>query len=153
MINKFLVLLLALMAATFFSCKDDKKDGATVSDPMEQSSDTVKTVATPDTDTIETEMQRPVESIIETRLDTTLLFQTWTLDPDVPHADFVLSAKSFYVVDYDGDGDMVYALKQDHLTVFYDDYVQKGEIMSLTKDTLKIKWGAADTATYTKWKN
>jgi len=92
--------------------------------------------------------------IVKTNLNTTLLFATWTIDPDGPHADFVLSRKSFYVVDYDGNGDMAYELKGKHLKVFYPDNIQQGDILALSKDTLTIKWqGAAEISDYVRWIN
>ncbi|GJM60752.1 hypothetical protein [Persicobacter diffluens] len=60
--------------------------------------------------------------------------------PAGPHADFWFKPNEFYVVDYDGDGAMPYILKEDSLTIFYNDFIQKGVILSVSKDTLKIYW-------------
>lgn len=93
------------------------------------------------------------KNIIETKLDTTLLFRTWVSDPEGPHADFVFSRKSFYIVDYDGDGDRPYALKNNKLSIQYEDYVEEAEILYVSKDTLKIFWKGVDVPTnYTIWK-
>lgn len=99
-------------------------------------------------------IDRPSKSIVNTGIDTTLLFAFWTSDPDGPHADFVLTSKSFYVVDYDYEGDMPYFLTDKKLKIYYNDFIQEGEIISVDKDTLKIKWTDFDKAnSYVKWKN
>ncbi|NLR95064.1 hypothetical protein [Flammeovirga agarivorans] len=92
--------------------------------------------------------------IINPTVDTTELFKIWTLDPDGPHADFWLKPTEFYVVDYDGDGSMPYLLNKDSLTIFYNDFVQKGKIASVGNDTLKIYWDESERLTlYVEWKN
>lgn len=98
-------------------------------------------------------INRPKESkIIKSKVDLKLLFGIWTYDPNGPHADFELTNKSFYVVDYDGDGDMPYVLKQDTIKVYYNDYVSIGIIKSVTKDTLKMDWDKNGVVNYVKWK-
>ena len=42
-------------------------------------------------------IDRPAASTIKTDLDTKLLFDRWTTDPEGPHADFDLTSKSFFV--------------------------------------------------------
>jgi len=92
--------------------------------------------------------------IIDSKIDTSKLFNIWTLDPDGPHADFVISKNEFYIVDYDGDGDMPFILKRDSLTVFYNDFILKGRIINVTNDSLKIWWEETNSATnYVEWKN
>lgn len=99
-----------------------------------------------------TNIQRPSTSSIKTNLDTTLLFGIWTSDPDGPHADFELTGKSFYVVDYDGDGDMPYELNGKKIKIYYNDFIQEGKIISVSKDTLKIQWKDFDNIkNYVKW--
>lgn len=96
---------------------------------------------------------RPKKSVVETSLNTKLLFNTWVSDPEGPHADFVLSPKSFYVVDYDGDGDMPYILKGNKLTIYYEDVVQEVDILSVSKTNLVMKWRNIDEPiTYVVWK-
>ena len=90
--------------------------------------------------------------IIKSKFDLNLLFGIWASDPDGPHADFELTKKSFYVVDYDGDGAMPYILNYDTIKVFYEDYVRVGIIKSVTKDTLKIDWGGNGIVNCIKWK-
>ena len=98
-------------------------------------------------------IDRPSKSTIATKLDTTLLFGIWTSDPNGPHADFDLTSKSFYVVDYDGNGDMPYELIDNKLKIYYNDFIQEGKIISTGKDTLKIKWNDfEDINQYVRWK-
>ncbi len=85
-------------------------------------------------------IDRPKMSTIKTNLDTALLFGIWTSDPDGPHANFELTSKSFFVVDYDGDGDMPYELNGNKIKIYYNDFIQEGKIISVDKDTLKIQW-------------
>jgi hypothetical protein len=93
-------------------------------------------------------------AIVNPSIDTAQLFKIWTLDPSGPHADFWFKRSEFYVVDYDGDGAMPYILDGDILTVFYNDFIQKGKIISVGKNALKIHWNESDRPTeYVEWKN
>jgi len=97
-------------------------------------------------------IDRPNTSTIKTNLDTTLLFGIWTSDPEGPHADFQLTSKSFYVVDYDGDGDMPYELTDRKIKIYYNDFIQEGKVISVDKDTLKIMWKDFDYINnYVRW--
>jgi hypothetical protein len=111
----------------------------------------LNTSAIADTDQFKN-IERPTTSVVNTSLDTTLLYATWTSDPDGPHADFVFSKKSFFIVDSDGDGSMPYYLTDKKLKIFYNDFIQEGEIVYLAKDTLKIRWDQAEMDdSYVKW--
>jgi hypothetical protein len=95
---------------------------------------------------------RPTTSALHTKLDTSLLFGIWTSDPNGPHADFQLTRKSFYVVDYDGNGDMPYQLNDSTLKVYYNDFIQEGKIISVDRDTLKIIWKGFDRSnSFVRW--
>lgn len=97
-------------------------------------------------------IDRPSVSTVSTILDTAILFGIWTNDPDGPHADFWLTNKSFFVVDYDGDGDMPYELTENKLKIYYNDFIQEGKIISVDKDTLKIMWKDFDNiSNYVRW--
>jgi hypothetical protein len=49
---------------------------------------------------------------------------------------------------------MPYLLNQDSLTIFYNDFIKKGKIVSVSKDNLKIHWDEAERPTeYVEWKN
>lgn len=99
-------------------------------------------------------IKRPDRSIIRTSLNTKNLFKTWCLDPDGPTASFVFSEKSFYVADYDGNGSMPYELIDKKLKVYYNDFVQEGNIISVSSDSLKIQWkDTKNPTTYSVWKN
>ena len=114
------------------------------------------TVSEYNTDNTEIEnIERPKKTIIRNlAIDTTKAFGIWTQDPNGPHADFWLTAKSFYVVDYDGNGAMPYILDKNEITIFYNDFVQKGVITSTENETLNIKWSDIDEETvYVKFEN
>jgi len=102
----------------------------------------IKATATVDTATVK-------GSII---INPELLYGIWTLDNNGPHADFELTKKSFYVVDYDGDGTMPYKISNDTITVNYPDYNNIGIIRKVMKDTLIINWNNGSDITYFKWK-
>lgn len=92
-------------------------------------------------------------SKINSKIDTGLLFGIWTTDPTGPHADFVLSKNSYYIVDYDGDGDMRYELIGNDLKIYFKDFTKEGNILSVDRDSLKIKWKHSDQAeNYVRWK-
>jgi hypothetical protein len=49
---------------------------------------------------------------------------------------------------------MPYLLNKDSLTIFYNDFIQKGKIVSVGKDTLIIHWDESERTTqYVEWKN
>ena len=100
-------------------------------------------------------IERPEKTIIRNlAIDTTKAFGIWTQDPNGPHADFWLTEKAFYVVDYDGDAEIPYILDKNEITIFYKDFVQKGIITSTENDTLKIKWSDNEHVTeYVKFEN
>jgi hypothetical protein len=100
-------------------------------------------------------IKRPEKTIIRNlTIDTTQVFGIWTQDPNGPHADFWITSKDFLVVDYDGDGHMPYILDGDKITIYYNDFVQKGTITSTKNDTLKIKWSDFNLETkYVKFEN
>ena len=100
-------------------------------------------------------IDRPEKTILRNlEIDTTEAFGIWAQDPNGPHADFWLTAKSFFVADYDGDGEMPYILDKNTITIFYDDFIQKGLITSTVNDTLKIKWSDNENETeYVKFEN
>lgn len=98
-------------------------------------------------------IKRPANSVFQSSLDTALLFGTWTSDPKGEHADFELTESYFFVVDYDGNGDMPYELQDNNLRIYYNDFIQDGEIISVTKNSLQIRWaGFEHTNTYQRWR-
>ncbi|MGL1888401.1 MAG: hypothetical protein OCD76_17930 [Reichenbachiella sp.] len=98
---------------------------------------------------------RPSRPIFKnTQVDTTELFGIWTVDPTGPHADFWLTKDSYYVVDYDGDGDMPYILDGRTLTIFFEHGKQVLEILSTSNDTLRTFSKEYEYETlYIRWKN
>ena len=153
------------------SCKDEKKKNTlNLKSKTELKTDSVETynelantknkktltISEYNTDNSEIEnIERPEKTIIRNlAIDTTKVFGIWTQDPNEPHADFWLTKKSFYVVDYDGNGAMPYILDKNEITIFYNDFIQKGTITSTKNDTLKIKWSDIEKETeYVKFEN
>jgi hypothetical protein len=100
-------------------------------------------------------IERPAQTlIVDPTIDTAQLFRIWTLNPVGPHADFWIKREHFYVVDYDGNGGMPYILKGDSITIFYNDFIEKGRIVKITKDSLTVWWDGIDQPTgYIEWRN
>ena len=87
-------------------------------------------------------------------LDTIFLFKAWVGDPNGPSADFEISSKSFYKVDFDGIGEIGYSLIGNQLKLIDGEYIDLGEITKLKNDTLQIKWKATELVIdYVVWKN
>lgn len=80
------------------------------------------------------------------------IYGIWTDDISGPHADFELTEKSFYVVDYDGNGDFKYKINDNKITVFYPDSEQTGLIKKAKNDSLIIYWNSGEYKTYLRWK-
>ncbi len=56
------------------------------------------------------------------------------------------------MVDYDGAGDMPYELAGNKMKIYYNDFIQEGEVISVDKNNLKIRWKDFDKIiTYVKW--
>lgn len=156
---KILILPALLIFGILSSCTNKKEDNKAIPDKPSHGYNELAdpdnreniTVSDYNTDNPQTENIDKPKTQVETDLDTTLLFQVWVIDADAPHAAFEISAKSFYIVDYDGDGDMSYTLNKRNLT--YPDFEERGEILSVTKDKLIIKWHEIDMpTTYIRWK-
>lgn len=115
----------------------------------------VHTISAYNTDMPAKNKERPAKSLISnSTFDTVHLFKIWTKDPEGPHADFRLERAEFYVVDYDGVGAMPYVLDRDSLTIFYNDFVQKGKIIYVDSSVLRIHWtGSGAPTEYVEWKN
>jgi hypothetical protein len=167
---KYILTIIAIFLLTLSSCKDKANESkkkfadSTLSDKSHNpgynelaNPNNEKSFPISDYNTDNKDLKniiRPSKSVINSTIDTSILFSIWTSDPSGPHADFVFSGKSFFVVDYDGNGDMPYILIDKKLKVFYNDFVQEGEIISVSKDTLKIKWKDYEFINnYVKWKN
>ena len=171
MLKKLNHISIFILILIIISCKNEEKsNGLNSNTELKLETDSVDAyneLANPDkretftiseynTDNPEIEnIKRPEKTIIRNlSIDTTQAFGIWTQDPNGPHADFWLTAKSFLVVDYDGDGHMPYILDGNKITIFYNDFVQKGIITSTKNDTLKIKWSDLDVESeYVKFEN
>jgi len=136
--------LFILVFICFMSLSCSKKEKPEIF-KVNSSLPAMKNKATPtvDTDTLKG----------DTSINHELLYGIWTLDNNGPHADFELTEKSFYVVDYDGDGTMHYTINHDTITVKYPDYINIGIIKKAVKDTLVISWNNGSDVTYFTWKS
>jgi hypothetical protein len=91
---------------------------------------------------------------INIEVDTSQLFGIWTQDPTGPHADFMLTDKSYYIVDSEVDGNMNYILEGKILKIITNDGDYSYEIISTGTDSLVMantEYGIE--MVYTKWKN
>jgi len=171
MLKKLNYISIFVLILISISCKNEKKNnGLNSNTESELKTDSLNgynelvnpdkretfTISEYNTDNPEIEnIKRPEKTIIRNlTIDTTQAFGIWTQDPNGPHADFWFTAKDFLVADYDGDGHMPYILDGNKITIFYNDFVQKGTITSTENDTLKIKWAEFDFETkYVKFEN
>jgi hypothetical protein len=169
--EKFNYITIFTLILIAFSCNNEKKNNTLNLKPeTELKNDSINaynelanpekrkifTISEYNTDNPEIEnIERPEKTIIRNlAINTIQAFGIWTQDPNGPHADFWLTAKSFFIVDYDGDGDMPYILDGNKITIFYNDFIEKGIITSTENDTLKIKWADFDVETkYVKFEN
>lgn len=169
--QKLKIILISSLFLISISCKNEKKNNApnletetklktdskySHNELANKENKKILTISEYNTDNLELEnIERPEKTIIRNlAIDTTRAFGIWIQDPKGPHADFWLTAKSFYVVDYDGDGAMPYILDKNEITIFYNDFIQKGIITSTENDTLKIKWSNfAEETEYVKFEN
>jgi len=151
-------LLLLILTLTCFSCKRSKSnktinsiaDSISVyNEPSNLQHKKKRPLCQHKTDTFKSKKTaHPDKTIFQnSQIDTTNLFGIWAEDPNGPHADFWLTAKSFYVVDYDGNGDMPYILDKNKISIFYDSLVVTGTITSSLIDTLIIKWSDIEIET------
>ncbi|HLV51257.1 MAG TPA: hypothetical protein VKY44_04810 [Flavobacterium sp.] len=146
------IILIALWGITITACNSSQTTNNENINILESENHGYNELANPDnresftissfnTDNPEIDnIERPNKSTIKTELDTTLLFGIWTSEPNGPHADFELTSKSFFVVDYDGNAKMPYELINNNLKIYYNDFIQEGKVISIDKDTLKIMW-------------
>ncbi len=103
-------------------------------------------------------INRPkVSSITNFKFPKENIFGIWVQNPskETPHATFSIDDSSFFVVDYDGDGSMPFEINYDSLSVYFNDFIQKGKILRAnSNDTLIIQWTNSNKpTTYYKWKN
>lgn len=171
MLKRFHSITILFLTLVSLSCQPEKKktnnnlktEASTKTDAIKTYHElanpekrTTLTVSEYNTDNPDIEnLKRPSKTIIRNlEIDTTKVFGIWTRDANGQHAEFRLNSKSFFVVDYDGDGNIPYLLDKNEITIFYNDFIQKGIITSTENNSLKIKWSDADTETkYVKFEN
>jgi len=92
---------------------------------------------------ISIEKIKPENDLDLIEIDTTLLFNVWSMDRTAPHADFILE-KDFFMTT---EGVYNYSLNDNVISVTFPDYKLEGLIKHISKDTLKIKWKENISAT------
>ncbi len=103
---------------------------------------------------LDTQTNKTEPTFENLEIDTAELFGIWTIDPEGPHADFRLTKDSYYIVDYDGDGNVPYELNGRTLKIFFEEGEHVVEILSTSNDTLRTYSKEYDYETvYTRWKN
>lgn len=75
----------------------------------------------------------------------------WAEDLSGPHADFELTKNYFYVVDYDGNGDIPYEINDNKIKIHFPDSEQIGLIKKAKNDSLIIYWASGEFTTYLRW--
>ncbi len=75
------------------------------------------------------------------------------MDPNGPHADFMINQETYFIVDNDGPSEFPYKIINDTITISFPDTITKGIISKADNDTLIIKWDFQDPITYVRWKN
>ncbi|CAL2092305.1 exported hypothetical protein [Tenacibaculum sp. 190524A05c] len=76
-------------------------------------------------------------------INLTLLYGVWAYDITDPHAVFSIDEKEFFIVDSDHLGNSktyAYVVKENTLELEDENLIKSIRIISLTKDSLKIKW-------------
>lgn len=141
--KKLLSIIITLLL--FLACaKDQKKDAA---------QNNADSLATKHEDIVASKKTSPTQDNISSpKFDTKLLYGTWTINNDGPHADFKLNEKSLYIVDSEDGGEHDYRISHDSLIVKYEDYNAVGIIKKSVKDTLVINWDNSADVIYFTWK-
>ncbi|MFY7672314.1 hypothetical protein ACOSP6_14610 [Tenacibaculum sp. MEBiC06402] len=86
-------------------------------------------------------------------IDLNLFYGVWAYNISDPHAQFMINKDEFYLADSDGDSSFKYVLEDNRLKVFYEEATQVGEVISVSKDSLKIKWGNEEITNYVRFPN
>lgn len=82
------------------------------------------------------------------------VYGIWTLDPNGPHADFVLDEQVYYRVDATEEEQLSHKLSNDTLFLFDHDYTDTLLIIKACNDSLVFNTVGYDVPfTYTRWKN
>lgn len=100
---------------------------------------------------VTTETENDTE-IVKSTFPLENIYGIWSENLNNPHADFEITKRSFYIVDYDGNGDMEYELYDNKIKVYYPDSEQEGIIKKAENDSLIIYWSSGQYATYVRWK-
>lgn len=80
------------------------------------------------------------------------IYGVWTIDPNGPHADFEIDKDYYFLVDQEGDANMIYTICFDSIKVYFNDFTSKGQITKAKNDTLIIDWDSQGHTEYQRWK-
>jgi hypothetical protein len=86
-------------------------------------------------------------------IDLNLFYGVWAYNISDPHAQFMINKDEFYLADSGGDSSFKYTLEENHLKIFYNESTQSGEVISVSKDSLQIKWGNEEITKYVRFPN
>ncbi len=88
-------------------------------------------------------------------IEETDLYGIWTNDPNGPHADIRIGENEWYLVDYEGHGNMPYSFDNatDSLTVYYPYETMQGLVIRAHNDTLIIQWKNHGESVMVRWEN
>lgn len=93
-----------------------------------------------------------ISSINREKFPVDSILGVWTVDPNGPHADFEINKKYYFLVDFEGNANVVYTIKSDTISVYLKDNISKGIILKARSDSLQIAWDNQDLTTYVRWK-
>ena len=100
-------------------------------------------------------IEKPVfDTIINFKFDKNLLFGIWLKNGDKNLEGFKILEKEFYFFGYNGNRNMRYAIDNDSITLYGDNYYfnLKGVIKNLDNKKFIINWENKTTNEYKKWK-
>ena len=101
-------------------------------------------------------IEKPVfDTIINFKFDKNLLFGIWLKNGDKNLEGFKILENEFYFFGYNGNRNLRYAIDNDSITLYGDNYYfnLKGVIKKFDTKNLIINWENKTTNEYKKWKN
>jgi hypothetical protein len=142
-IKIFIVLLIAVICV--MQCDVPRKDKNAEKSPssgLSQEKNLQKSITKkPESSSIE-HSKFPMDSIMG----------IWAVDPNGPHADFEINKNYYFLVDYEGDANMIYIIINDTIVVYLKDIISRGIISKACSDSLQIVWDNQENTTYVRWK-
>lgn len=147
---KLIAIASLVILMTFnFGCapsKNDKKTESTIENKE------VATTTLAQDENVQPNSSPKKSSVINPIFPLDSLLGIWTIDPNGAHADFEFNKDYYFLVDQEGNGNKVYAVNGDSITIFFPDFITKGQIRKASNDTLSIAWDNQDVVNYVRWK-